>query len=108
MHCAGYLEHWIKLYTVRVDLCFLTETKLTDGICTRNSSGYQVLATNAVSYHQGGVALVFRSSSYWQVESSVFHGPNVISVMLVSRNKKFEIAGTYAPPSDTTTTVLYI
>ena len=55
-----------------VDLCFLTETKVTDGIYTQLSSDYHVLATNAMSHHQGGIALVYRDSPYWQVESFYF------------------------------------
>ena len=43
---------------VGVDLCFLTETKLMGGIYTQFSSEYRVLATNAISHHQGGIALV--------------------------------------------------
>ena len=44
---------------VGVNIFSLTETKLTDGIYTRHSLGYNVLATNAISHTQGGVALVF-------------------------------------------------
>jgi hypothetical protein len=33
------------------------ETKVTDGIHTQNSSGYSVVASNAPSAHQGGIAL---------------------------------------------------
>ena len=49
---------------VGVNLCFLTETKLTKGIYTQFFLGYRVLATNAMSHHQGGVALVYRESPY--------------------------------------------
>ena len=93
------------LSIVGVDLCFLTETKLTNGIHTRFSSGYRVLATNAMSHHQGGVALVYKESPYWQGESSVLHGPNVISAMVVSGNSRYGIVGAYIPPNDTTTTI---
>ena len=55
------------LSIVGVDLCFLTETKVTNGIYTRLSSDYHVLATDAMSHHQGGIALVYRDSPYWQV-----------------------------------------
>ncbi len=40
-----------------VDLGVFTETKITDGIYTRFSSGYNVTASNAVSASQGGIAL---------------------------------------------------
>ena len=91
------------LSIVGVDLCFLTETKLTNGIHTQFSLGYRVLATNAMSHHQGGVALVYKESPYWQVESSVLHGPNVISAVIASGNSRFGIVGAYIPPADTTT-----
>ena len=51
---------------VGVDLCFLTETKLREGIYTQFSLGYRVLATNAMSHHQGGIALV-SEPPYFQV-----------------------------------------
>ena len=56
------------LSIVGVDLCFLTETKLTNGIHTRFSSEYRVLATNTMSHHQRGVALSYKESPYWQVK----------------------------------------
>ena len=93
------------LSIVGVDVCFLTETKLTAGIYTRLSSGYRVLATNAVSHRQGGVALVYRDSPYFQVESSVRHGPNVMSAVIVSGNSRYGVVGAYVPPADSTTTV---
>ena len=90
---------------VGVDLCFLTETKLTKGIYTQFPLGYRVLATNAMSHHQGGVALVYRELPYWQVESSVFRGPNVISAVIVGGNCRYWIVGAYVSPSDNTTSV---
>ena len=39
------------LSIVGVDLLFLTETKLTNGVYTQFSLGYWVLATNATSHH---------------------------------------------------------
>ena len=93
------------LGVVGVDIGFLQETKLTDGIYTRFSSEYHVLATDAASRTQGGVALVYRDSPYWQVESAIFHGPNVISAEIVSGNKRYGIVGAYVPPKDSTTSV---
>ena len=56
------------LSIVGVDLCFLIETILTEGIYTQFSSGYRILATNAMSRHQGGIALVYQESPCWQVK----------------------------------------
>ena len=63
------------------------------------------MATNAVSCTQGGAALVYKDSPYLQVESALFHGPNVISAEIVSGNKSYGIVGAYVPPKDSTTLV---
>ena len=96
------------LSIVGVDICFLTETKLTASIYTQFSLGYQVLATNAMSHRQGGVALVYRESPYFQVESSKLHGPDVISAVIVSGNLRYGVVGAYVPPTDSTTSVYIV
>ena len=88
---------------LNVDFGFLLETKLTDGIHTRFSAGYHVEATEAMSRNQGGIAMFYRDSPFFQVESVVKHGPNVISLELVTGRRRFPIVGAYVPPSDTTT-----
>ena len=40
-----------------MDLGILEKTKLTDGVYTRRSAGYNVIATDAPRRHRGGVAL---------------------------------------------------
>jgi hypothetical protein len=50
------------LGVMNVDVCLLTEAKLTDGVYTRSSNGYSVVATSAVSHRQGGVALCIREN----------------------------------------------
>jgi hypothetical protein len=87
------------LGVVGVDIGFLQETKLTDGIYRRFSLDYHVLATNAVSRTQGGVALVYRALPFWQVESAVLHRPNVISAEIISGKMKYSIVGAYVPPT---------
>lgn len=86
-----------------VDLAVLTETKLTDGIYTRESLGYRVMATNATSRHQGGVALVCRQATGWQVESEQCFGPNTVGFVLTTGRRRYSCVGTYIPPADTTT-----
>ena len=86
-----------------VDLCFLTEAKLADGICTREAHGFEVVATKAMSPQRGGIALAYRKSPYWQVESTACHGPNVISCVLVSGTMRQPLIGVHIPPSDETT-----
>ena len=58
-----------------------------------------------MSHRQGGVALVYRESPYFQVESSVQHGPNVMSAVIVSGNSRYGVVGAYVPPADSTTSV---
>ena len=45
---------------MNVDIGILTEAKLTGGIYTRYSSGYNVVATSARVHNQGGVALFYK------------------------------------------------
>ena len=57
------------------DFGFLTETKVTDNIYPRRFADYTIVATNAVSPHQGRVALFFQENSSYQVESTRRWGP---------------------------------
>ena len=92
-----------------VDIGILTETKLTGGIHTRFCCGYRVFATQAASPHQGGIALVYQTSSHWQIESEMRHGPNVLSCWLVTgANTRIPIVGAYVPPNDFNTVDQYI
>ena len=66
---AGRLEIALRaMEQMNVDLGILTEAKLTDGIYTRFSSGYHVVATDARVHNQGGVALFYRDSPHWQID----------------------------------------
>ena len=58
-----------------------------------------------MSHRQGGIALVYRESPCFQIESSILHGPNVISAVIVSGNSRYEVVGAYVPPTDSTTLV---
>ena len=48
-----------------IDLGVFQETKCTDGIYTRESAGYRVVATDAPSRHRGRVALFFSGKRPW-------------------------------------------
>ena len=67
-----------------VDLGIFTETKITDGVYTRFSSGYNVTASNAVSASQGGIALFWRDNEIYEVEEVATRGPNVLTFELVT------------------------
>ena len=86
-----------------IHLCLFTETKLDDDIYTRSCKGYRVVATRAVSSRQGGVALVYRENSFFQVEAIQCHGPNVMGWELVTGDRRYPMCGVYIPPADVTT-----
>ena len=62
-----------------------------------------MIATDAPSKHQGGIALFWRDSPYWQVEAYQAYDPNVLSFQLVTGQKRWYVVGAYVPPSDTST-----
>ena len=100
----GRLESALRaMDQMNVDLGLFTEAKLTDGIYTRYASAYNVIATEATSPHQGGVALFYRNSEHWHIESVRKYGPNVISFELVTGHRRWAVVGAYIPPADVTT-----
>jgi hypothetical protein len=80
-----------------VDLGIFQETKITDGIYTRMSSGYSVVASNAGSVHQGGIALFWRPNKSYEVEDWRVRGPNVLSFVIVTGGERFYAVGCYIP-----------
>ena len=46
------------MYQANLHMGILQETKITDGVYTRASAGYRVVATDAPSRHRGGIAIV--------------------------------------------------
>ena len=67
-----------------MDLDIFQETKLTDGIYTRRSAGYSVVATDTPSRHHGGVEIFHRPAPHFAVEAVQQFGPNVIGFQLVT------------------------
>ena len=67
-----------------VDVGVFQETKFTDGIYTRVSEGYRVVATPALSRHQGGVTIFYRDSPVFAVEKIRQFGANVIACQLAT------------------------
>ena len=88
---------------IGADLGILLETKVTDGIYTRNLSGYSVVASNAPSAHQGGIALFWRPNKSYMVEDWQIRGPNVLTFVLVTGSCQFFAVGCYIPPNDLST-----
>ena len=83
-----------------VDVGFLQETKLTQGIHTRNVAGYEVWETEAESWHRGGVALVWRPAKGCQVENTTSFGTNVVSFLLMAGARRWYLVGAYVTPND--------
>jgi hypothetical protein len=86
-----------------VDIGFLVETKLTGGIYTWHSLGYDVLALTATSSSSGGIALFWRGNILYKVEETRVWGPSVISLHLMMGACQFYVMGCYIPPSDLAT-----
>ena len=62
-----------------MDLGVMQEKNITNGVYTRASAGYRVVATDAPSRHRGGIALFYREGAGFAVKEVRPYGPNVIS-----------------------------
>ena len=76
-----------------MDLGILQETKLTDGVYTRRSAGYSVIATDAPRRHRGGVTIFYRSEPHFVVEAVEKFVPNVIGFQLTTVARQWYIVG---------------
>ena len=66
----GELESALhRISQANMDLGIFQDTKCTEGIYTRQSAGYSVVATDAPSRHRGAVALFYRPSPLFAVEA---------------------------------------
>ena len=72
-----------------MDLGILQDTKITNGVYTRGSAGYKVIATDAPSRHRGGVALFYRLTPRFVVEAVERCGPNVMAWQVVTGAKRW-------------------
>ena len=84
-------------------LGILQETKLTDGIYTRGSAGYSVVATDVPSQHHSGVAIFYRPAPHFAVEAVSNFGPNVIGFHIEMGARRWYMVGCYLAPDDTLT-----
>ena len=71
---------------MKIDLAVLTEMKLSSDHYTKHCFGYNVIATES-DEHSGGVAIVYKKSKYWALESVQCFGPNVIRATIVYGQK---------------------
>jgi hypothetical protein len=104
----GGLERALRaMDQLGVDIGFLVETKLTDGVYTQFLSGYKVVASTAPSARQGRIALFWRSNNLYKIKETKVWGPNVISTHSMMGAIRFYVMGCYIPPSDLET-LMYI
>jgi exonuclease III len=103
----GGLESAVRtLKWMNVDIALMQETKINNESCyTRESFGYKIQATKAKakSKFQGGIALIYRPSDFWTIESVRCYDPNVITFILVTGRKRYSCMGAYILPIDNST-----
>jgi hypothetical protein len=100
----GGLESAIRVMKqMGVDCGVLLETKLTKGVYTHWSSGYNVQSTHAPSKWQGGISLFWRTSKTYEINKVELRGPNMLSFQLVLGATRWYIMGCYIPPTNLTT-----
>ena len=100
----GRLEAALQgMSQANMDLGILQETKLTDGIYTRGSAGYSVVARDAPSRHRGSIAIFRRLAQHFAMEVVRKYRTNVISFQLATGARRWYIVGCYLAPDDTLT-----
>ena len=81
----------------------LTKTKIQSEVYSHNRLGYNVTCSAARSSSaggaQGGVGVVARERpARWGIESTRYHGPNVVSCENVTGLTQTPLIGAYLPP----------
>jgi hypothetical protein len=86
-----------------IGAAILTKMKITDDRNPKFTSGYEVIASKAMSHKQGGIALVWKEGhSSFEVEAARVVTPNLLTFQLIMGYKRFYVMGTYTPSNDTT------
>ena len=67
-----------------MDLGIFQETKITDGIYTRGSARYSVVAMDVPSQHCGGVSVFYRPAPHFAVEAVQQFRTNVVGFQLAT------------------------
>ena len=83
-----------------IDLGVFQETKVTEGIYTRDSSGYKVVALVAPVPHSGGVAVFYHASEHFFMEALQIYGANSVSFQLASGGQTWFMVGCYLYPDN--------
>ncbi len=91
------------LHQMGVGCWVLTETKLIDARYFKFVSGYSVIASEATSPHQGGVALLWENKHRdFEVEAVQVRTPNLLTFQLVTGEERYFVMGAHIPPADMT------
>jgi hypothetical protein len=82
-----------------VSCTVLTETKLTNDRYPRFVLGYHVIASKAVSPHQGRIVVLWKPG-HWDFEVKAVHiaPPNILTFQLVMGGVQVFFMGAYIPP----------
>lgn len=98
---ARNLESTLKqMQKMHINMAVLTETKMTTGKHTTYRFGYSMCMSEAWSSSQGGVAVVFnKTDDHFDVTMFWRWGPNVISILLTSGQRRRLIVGVYISPT---------
>jgi hypothetical protein len=86
-----------------VNFGILLETKLTQGVYTCWSSGYNVRSTDTPSAWQGEISLFWKASEMYEIEDVELCEPNVLLFWHALGATRWCIMGCYIPPTDLTT-----
>ena len=98
--CKGELESALREKSqANMDLGIFQETNITDGIYTRGSAGYIVVATDVLSRHRGGVAVCHQPAPHFAVEAVQKFRSNVIGFQMAIGERPWYIMGCYLAPT---------
>ena len=75
------------------------KTKVPRGVFVRESSGYQVAATEAPILHCGRLAVLYPKAEHLSLEALCLHGPNVVSFQMVTGQHQWHVVGCYIAPN---------
>jgi hypothetical protein len=102
--CKDGLESALQaMKLMGVDFGVILEIKLTKGVYTRWSSGYNVRSTHVIIAWQGGISLSWRASETYEIMEVKLRGPNVLSFQLILGATRWYTMGCYIPPTNLTT-----
>ena len=88
-----------KLQRYKIDVCILTETKLS-GYHTVELSDFKIFATKVTNKNKGGVALLYQKSENFHIKSPKCYGDSIVKATIVHGRQQTVILGIYIPPSE--------